>query len=71
MTNSAPDGRAGKAPRRHPARVTRLRLIADEKRWEARLTPAERVAFGVVWNALYRIEGEDEAAAAAGTEKQP
>lgn len=51
--------------RRHPARVTRLRLNADEKRWEARLTPEERAAFLVVWGALYRIESEDEAATAA------
>jgi hypothetical protein len=55
-----------KAPRRHPARITRYRLTADEKRWEARLTPDERAAFLIVWGALYRIEGEDEAATAAG-----
>lgn len=57
------------APRRHPARVTRLRLLADRKHWEARLTPAEIKAFQVVWEALYRIEGEDEAATAAGQGK--
>ena len=55
--------------RAHPARVTRLRLLADRKRWEARLTPAELEAFTVVWGALYRIEGEDEAAAAAREDK--
>lgn len=55
--------------RSHPARVTRLRLLADRKRWEARLTPAELEAFDVAWNALYRIEGEDEAASAAGQER--
>lgn len=59
------NGRAMKAPRTHPAKVTRLRLRADRKHWEARLTPAEIAAFGVVWEALYRIEGEDEAATAA------
>jgi hypothetical protein len=59
-----------KAPRRHPARVTRLRLRADRERWAERLTPAELDAFHVVWLALYRIEGEDEAATAAGTENQ-
>jgi hypothetical protein len=58
------------APRRHPAKVTRLRLLADRKRWEARLTPAETEAFKAVWEALYRIEGEDEAATAAGKGKQ-
>lgn len=56
------------APRRHPARVTRLRLLADRDRWEARLSPAELKAFRDVWEALYRIEGEDEAATTAGTE---
>jgi hypothetical protein len=59
------------APRRHPARVTRLRLLADRKRWEIRLTPAEIEAFKVVWGALYRIEGEDEAATAAGEGNEP
>jgi hypothetical protein len=60
-----------KAPRSHPARVTRRRLLADRKRWEARLSPAEMEAFHVVWNALYRIEGEDEAATTTATEDRP
>jgi hypothetical protein len=45
--------------RRHPAEVTRERLLRDYERYYGRLSASECDAIGVVREALYRIAEED------------
>jgi hypothetical protein len=47
------------APRRHPAEVTRDRLLDHYENYYERLSAEELHAIGVVREALYRIAEED------------